>query len=140
MAAPKQIAEEFENWLNERLDSLEVDREVYGAYILGVLQEEENDEEQKDALQGILSAFLVSARAWHLHAQLSCQDLSHECRPSAVVNIVNFKYCYDKPIINPKYARVLYIFFIGLFEQLKCESWSNACCHSPVLSSKNNRT
>lgn len=58
MAAPKQIAGEFENWLNERLDTLEVDREVYGAYILGVLQEEENDEEQKDALQGILSAFL----------------------------------------------------------------------------------
>ncbi|XP_039541852.1 coiled-coil domain-containing protein 43 [Pimephales promelas] len=58
MAAPEQIAGEFENWLNERLDSLEVDREVYGAYILGVLQEEENDEEQKDALQGILSAFL----------------------------------------------------------------------------------
>lgn len=63
MAAPNQIAGEFENWLNERLDSLEVDREVYGAYILGVLQEEENDEEQKDALQGILSAFLVSAGA-----------------------------------------------------------------------------
>uniref|UniRef100_A0A8C1VRW9 Coiled-coil domain-containing protein 43 n=1 Tax=Cyprinus carpio TaxID=7962 RepID=A0A8C1VRW9_CYPCA len=58
MAAPNQIAGEFKNWLNERLDSLEVDREVYGAYILGVLQEEENDEEQKDALQGILSAFL----------------------------------------------------------------------------------
>ncbi|XP_077068821.1 coiled-coil domain-containing protein 43 [Siphateles boraxobius] len=58
MAAPEQIAGEFENWLNERLDSLEVDREVYGAYIVGVLQEEENDEEQKDALQGILSAFL----------------------------------------------------------------------------------
>ncbi|XP_018936600.1 coiled-coil domain-containing protein 43-like [Cyprinus carpio] len=58
MAAANQIAGEFENWLNERLDSLEVDREVYGAYILGVLQEEENDEEQKDALQGILSAFL----------------------------------------------------------------------------------
>lgn len=35
-----------------------MDREVYGAYILGVLQEEESDEEQKDALQGILSAFL----------------------------------------------------------------------------------
>ncbi|XP_059413396.1 coiled-coil domain-containing protein 43-like [Carassius carassius] len=58
MAAANQIAGEFENWLNERLDSLEVDREVYGAYILGVLQEEENDEEQKDALRGILSAFL----------------------------------------------------------------------------------
>ncbi|XP_056609080.1 coiled-coil domain-containing protein 43 [Triplophysa dalaica] len=58
MAAPEQIAGEFENWLKDRLDSLEVDREVYGAYILGVLKEEENDDEKKDALQGILSAFL----------------------------------------------------------------------------------
>lgn len=59
MAAPVADAVEFESWLNDRLDSLEVDREVYGAYILGVLQEEETDEEKEDALQGILSAFLV---------------------------------------------------------------------------------
>ncbi|KAI3359120.1 hypothetical protein L3Q82_002661 [Scortum barcoo] len=58
MAAPLTDAGEFESWLNDRLDSLEVDREVYGAYILGVLQEEESDEEKEDALQGILSAFL----------------------------------------------------------------------------------
>ncbi|KAK7940585.1 hypothetical protein WMY93_003911 [Mugilogobius chulae] len=58
MAAPSSSTGEFESWLNERLDSLEVDREVYGAYILGVLQEEENDEEKEDALQGIMSAFL----------------------------------------------------------------------------------
>ncbi|XP_071781870.2 coiled-coil domain-containing protein 43 [Centroberyx gerrardi] len=58
MAAPVTDAGEFESWLNERLDSLEVDREVYGVYILGVLQEEESDEEKGDALQGILSAFL----------------------------------------------------------------------------------
>ncbi|XP_070704291.1 coiled-coil domain-containing protein 43 [Pempheris klunzingeri] len=58
MAAPVADAGEFESWLNDRLDSLEVDREVYGAYILGVLQEEESDEEKEDALQGILSAFL----------------------------------------------------------------------------------
>nr|XP_055049975.1 coiled-coil domain-containing protein 43 isoform X1 [Misgurnus anguillicaudatus] len=58
MAAAAQVVGEFENWLNDRLDSLEVDQEVYSAYILGVLQEEENDEEKKDALQGILSAFL----------------------------------------------------------------------------------
>lgn len=60
MAAPLRDAGEFESWLNDRLDSLEVDREVYGAYILGVLQEEESDEEKEDALQGILSAFLVN--------------------------------------------------------------------------------
>ncbi|XP_024864638.1 coiled-coil domain-containing protein 43 isoform X2 [Kryptolebias marmoratus] len=58
MAAPVSDAGEFESWLNDRLDSLEVDREVYGAYILGILQEEDSDEEKKDALQGIFSAFL----------------------------------------------------------------------------------
>ncbi|XP_005920390.1 coiled-coil domain-containing protein 43 isoform X1 [Maylandia zebra] len=58
MAAPLTDAGEFESWLNDRLDLLEVDREVYGAYILGILQEEETDEEKEDALQGILSAFL----------------------------------------------------------------------------------
>nr|XP_019962396.1 PREDICTED: coiled-coil domain-containing protein 43 [Paralichthys olivaceus] len=59
MAAPMADAGEFESWLNDRLDSLEVDREVYGTYILGVLQEDESDEEKEDALQGILSAFLT---------------------------------------------------------------------------------
>lgn len=66
MAAPVTDAGEFESWLNDRLDSLEVDREVYGAYILGVLQEEESDEEKEDALQGILSAFLVSNPKRHV--------------------------------------------------------------------------
>ncbi|CAB1436841.1 unnamed protein product [Pleuronectes platessa] len=59
MAAPVADAGEFESWLNDRLDSLEVDREVYGTYILGVLEEEESDEEKEDALQGVLSAFLT---------------------------------------------------------------------------------
>uniref|UniRef100_A0A1A7YZD9 Coiled-coil domain-containing protein 43 n=2 Tax=Iconisemion striatum TaxID=60296 RepID=A0A1A7YZD9_9TELE len=58
MAAPVSDTGEFESWLNDRLDLLEVDREVYGAYILGILQEEESDEEKNDALEGILSAFL----------------------------------------------------------------------------------
>lgn len=59
MAAPMTDTGEFESWLNDRLDSLEVDRDVYGIYILGVLQEEETDEEKEDALKGILSAFVV---------------------------------------------------------------------------------
>ncbi|XP_053412597.1 coiled-coil domain-containing protein 43-like [Nycticebus coucang] len=44
----------FGLWLDRRLAALGVDRAVYGAYILGVLQEEE----KLDALQGVLSAFL----------------------------------------------------------------------------------
>ncbi|XP_015217513.1 coiled-coil domain-containing protein 43 [Lepisosteus oculatus] len=58
MAAPRGAAGEFESWLGSRLDALEVDRDVYGVYILGVLQEEESEEEKMDALRGILSAFL----------------------------------------------------------------------------------
>ncbi|CAL8265233.1 unnamed protein product [Gadus morhua 'NCC'] len=58
MAAPVADAGEFEKWLNDRLDSLEIDREVYGAYLLGVLQEVECEEEKLETLQGILSAFL----------------------------------------------------------------------------------
>ncbi|ELK33401.1 Coiled-coil domain-containing protein 43 [Myotis davidii] len=47
----------FGSWLDGRLEALGVDRAVYCAYILGVLQEEE-EEEKLDALEGILSAFL----------------------------------------------------------------------------------
>ncbi|OBS58626.1 hypothetical protein A6R68_10286 [Neotoma lepida] len=66
MAAPSEVAAavlgegdggRFGSWLDGRLEALGVDRAVYGAYILGVLQEEE-EEEKLDALQGILSAFL----------------------------------------------------------------------------------
>uniref|UniRef100_A0A8C7EX80 Coiled-coil domain-containing protein 43 n=1 Tax=Neovison vison TaxID=452646 RepID=A0A8C7EX80_NEOVI len=68
MAAPSEVAAAasgegdgvstaFGSWLDGRLEALGVDRAVYGAYILGVLQEEE-EEERLDALQGILSAFL----------------------------------------------------------------------------------
>ncbi|XP_031208983.1 coiled-coil domain-containing protein 43 isoform X2 [Mastomys coucha] len=66
MAAPSEVAGAvfgegdgggFGSWLDGRLEALGVDRAVYAAYILGVLQEEE-EEEKLDALQGILSAFL----------------------------------------------------------------------------------
>ncbi|CAK7290310.1 Coiled-coil domain-containing protein 43 [Vulpes lagopus] len=68
MAAPSEVPaaasgkdgggdDGFGSWLDGRLEALGVDRAVYGAYILGVLQEEE-EEEKLDALQGILSAFL----------------------------------------------------------------------------------
>ncbi|XP_021567755.1 coiled-coil domain-containing protein 43 [Carlito syrichta] len=66
MAAPSEVAEaasgdgegegegegeggSFGSWLDARLEALGVDRAVYGAYILGVLREEE-EEEKLDAL------------------------------------------------------------------------------------------
>ncbi|XP_053426635.1 coiled-coil domain-containing protein 43-like isoform X2 [Nycticebus coucang] len=47
----------FGLWLDGQLEALGVDRAIYGAYILDVLQEEE-EEEKLDVLQGILLAFL----------------------------------------------------------------------------------
>ncbi|CAJ1076164.1 coiled-coil domain-containing protein 43 isoform X2 [Xyrichtys novacula] len=83
MAAPVGDAGEFESWLNNRLDSLEVDREVYGAYILGVLQEEESDEEKEDALQGILSAFLDEDTVADICKQIITQWTEHCSRSAA---------------------------------------------------------
>lgn len=86
MAAPSSNTGEFETWLNERLDSLEVDQEVYGAYILGVLQEEESDEEKEDALQGILSAFLEEDTVEDICKQIIKQWSDFCSRTSAIKN------------------------------------------------------
>lgn len=49
----------FPAWLAERLDALGLDRAVYGAYIEGLLREEESDEERLEALRAVLAACLV---------------------------------------------------------------------------------
>ncbi|XP_053708657.1 coiled-coil domain-containing protein 43 [Synchiropus splendidus] len=85
MAAPATDAGEFESWLNNRLDTLEVDREVYGAYILGVLQEEESDDEKKDALQGILAAFVDEDTVEDVCTQI-IQRWTEWCSRSAAKN------------------------------------------------------
>ncbi|XP_029429339.1 coiled-coil domain-containing protein 43 isoform X2 [Rhinatrema bivittatum] len=58
MAAPCEEPVAFAGWLDGRLDALGIDRDVYTAYIQGVLREEESDDEKLDALQGTLAAFL----------------------------------------------------------------------------------
>ncbi|XP_010873141.1 coiled-coil domain-containing protein 43 [Esox lucius] len=85
MAASMADAGEFEKWLNHRLDKLEVDQEVYGAYILGVLQEEESDEEKEDALQGILSAFLEDEKLEHVCKEI-IRQWKETCARSATKN------------------------------------------------------
>ncbi|XP_072741889.1 coiled-coil domain-containing protein 43 [Ciconia boyciana] len=59
MAAPgEEAAGGFAAWLAARLEALGLDRAVYGAYIQGLLREEESDEERLEALRGVLSACL----------------------------------------------------------------------------------
>ncbi|KAM6189957.1 coiled-coil domain-containing protein 43 [Sarcoramphus papa] len=59
MAAPGgEAAGGFAAWLAARLEALGLDRAVYGAYIQGLLREEESDEERLEALRGVLAACL----------------------------------------------------------------------------------
>ncbi|KAM6312219.1 coiled-coil domain-containing protein 43 [Podargus strigoides] len=60
MAAPggEAAGGGFAAWLAARLEALGLDRAVYGAYIQGLLREEESDEERLEALRGVLAACL----------------------------------------------------------------------------------
>ncbi|NWY75991.1 CCD43 protein, partial [Erithacus rubecula] len=60
IAAPVRVPEPppFPAWLAARLDALGLDRAVYGAYIEGLLREEESDEERLEALRAVLAACL----------------------------------------------------------------------------------
>lgn len=51
---------EFEPWLSAKLKSLKTDEGVFGSYISGILESEDNVDEKRDALEGILSEIVVS--------------------------------------------------------------------------------
>lgn len=52
---------EFQTWLNDQLRLLNTDESVFGAYIIGILEgEEETQDEKIEALEGILSGTGVS--------------------------------------------------------------------------------
>lgn len=50
----------FNKWLNNKLKSLNTDESVFGSYILGILEGDETKDEKREALEGILSAIIVS--------------------------------------------------------------------------------
>lgn len=50
----------FIKWLNNKLISLGTDESVFGSYILGILEDDESKDEKHEALEGILSAIIVS--------------------------------------------------------------------------------
>ncbi|XP_052852546.1 LOW QUALITY PROTEIN: coiled-coil domain-containing protein 43 [Drosophila gunungcola] len=49
-------SEEFQSWLNEQLRKLNTDESIFGSYIVGILEgDEETTDEKTEALEGILS-------------------------------------------------------------------------------------
>lgn len=51
---------DFEPWLNDKLKSLKTDEGVFGSYISGILESEDSIDDKRDALEGLLSEFVVS--------------------------------------------------------------------------------
>ncbi|XP_052866791.1 coiled-coil domain-containing protein 43 [Anopheles cruzii] len=49
---------EFNSWLSSKLKASNADESVFGSYITGILEGDENDEEKMEALEGILSAII----------------------------------------------------------------------------------
>ncbi|EDW52235.1 coiled-coil domain-containing protein 43 [Drosophila sechellia] len=47
--------DEFQSWLNEQLRKLNTDENVFGSYIVGILEGDETTDEKTEALEGILS-------------------------------------------------------------------------------------
>ena len=56
MASRKHV---FEEWLSEKLKSLELDTDIYVDYFFSVLDETQTDIEVKESLQDILGGVLV---------------------------------------------------------------------------------
>lgn len=59
---------EFEAWLGDQLRQINTDESVFGQYIIGILEgDEETQEEKVEALEGILSDTGVSWRSLHIY-------------------------------------------------------------------------
>ena len=52
--------DDFGSWLDKKLKDLDIDENVFGSYITGILDGDETHEEKTDALEGILSEILTN--------------------------------------------------------------------------------
>lgn len=64
--------EAFNKWLINKLKSLNTDESVFGSYILGILEGDESSDEKREALEGILSAIIVSVNHLTLRNEKTC--------------------------------------------------------------------
>ncbi|KAH7953642.1 hypothetical protein HPB49_010850 [Dermacentor silvarum] len=56
------VHSDFELWLADKLRALNIDPDVFGSYITGILEGNETEDEKSEALQGILTEVCVGDR------------------------------------------------------------------------------
>lgn len=52
----------FSKWLKQKMLELNTDENIFGSYIMGILEGDETLEEKREALEGILSEIIVSIK------------------------------------------------------------------------------
>lgn len=67
--------DEFGIWLIDKLKSLNTDESVFGSYITAILDGDDTLEEKKEALEAIISDFVVSLT---FNSQCGSSDLSRK--------------------------------------------------------------
>lgn len=86
--------ENFVKWLNSKLRELKTDENVYGSYMIGILDGDESIEEKKEALEEILSQIIVSMHEkWTLTLRsvvfvfiLRCYQRGHTYKKFSLIN------------------------------------------------------
>ncbi|NXE70019.1 CCD43 protein, partial [Calcarius ornatus] len=93
----------FPAWLAARLDALGLDRAVYGAYIEGLLREEESDEERLEALRAVLAACLaVSGTRGLVALSVAWADTVTPLLPDEVQAITSMMEKQARIVVKPK--------------------------------------
>uniref|UniRef100_A0A182NBI9 Coiled-coil domain-containing protein 43 n=1 Tax=Anopheles dirus TaxID=7168 RepID=A0A182NBI9_9DIPT len=75
--------DEFNRWLCSKLRASEVDVNVFGSYITGILEGDENNEEKVDALEGILGGIIDTDLEPFIKEILDKWTLCHSRDPGA---------------------------------------------------------
>ncbi|CAH1995173.1 unnamed protein product [Acanthoscelides obtectus] len=72
--------EDFPTWLSGKLQELKTDEDIFGSYIMGILDSDETAKEKSEALQGILSEIVENEDEI---TQLCNEILEnwHSCKP-----------------------------------------------------------
>ncbi|KAH8026075.1 hypothetical protein HPB51_015424 [Rhipicephalus microplus] len=75
---------DFELWLTDKLRALNIDPDVFGSYITGILEGNETEDEKSEALQGILTEVCVGEIAWKYNVEAKLVSLMEEQAKSVV--------------------------------------------------------
>lgn len=121
--------DEFNSWLSSKLRASKADVSVFGSYITGILEGDENNEEKVEALEGILGAIIVRLRFPDQSVLIACRGVVRrervypECVASGMGRSISCA-CQSDRVIRYKFSKTTNASAISVPCHPKC-CW---CC------------